>query len=398
MAVLLFLALLALPAAAAEGDDQEVATEGAEEKTLVELPAWLERITLTGTFEADFTWAEHNDVTVKDSDNTTDLFVSTLELGMETHFTDWICGNIILLAEDVGTEDETDVTVDEAFLTFQTESFPLYLTFGKRALPFGVYESHLVQDPMTQDAYETNRVGITVGFTGPSDLDVSATLYKGEEHINHLFDSGLFDTGVVSRSGDATDDLESLILSATIAPFQNDFVYLTLFGAYLSESGRGTKNETLDFGLSFVLPFLENVRLDAEYIKALDREVYAGATGEFEEGVLSLGASYVFVLREREVIGGALFAERKAHTVAEPVELAIRYERFEDDGLADDLGAWSVEHRYGIGGRYTFYQNEVLSAYVGAEYRMTEYRVDSSIKDTMDDENNEVFVRLGLTF
>lgn len=400
LAFLIGAAMIALPARPCpashlSGEPQEEADEGPEFEGL---PEWVKRFTLTGAFEGDFQWSRHADITDKGSDPSSELFISTAELGVEAAFTDWMRGFALLLAEDLGTGDETDVTIDESTLSIEPDGFPLYITMGKRALPFGVFENNLVADPMTQDAYETNRVGLTLGYKVPWGSDISFTVYKGEEQMDHLFESGLFDTENVQRAGEEGDNVESFILSATAYPVED---HLTVFAAYLSEPGRGRRNNTVDVGLSAVppnIPYLVNLRFEAEYMKALQRETFEGLQREFKEGVLSASLAYDFVLRKREVIGGALFRERKAYIVSEPVSIAIRYERFYDDGLAEEVEVWSVEDRMSAGGRYTFYENGVISAYVAGEYRMTDYRVNEALRSEVEDENDELLLRLGLVF
>lgn len=255
--------------------------------------------------------------------------------------------------------------------------------------------NHLVSDPMTQGAYETNRVGVTVGVAGPMGLDLSVTAYKGEEMMAHLFESELFDTDVITRGADpAGDDVSSYIISASFEPVSE---HLTVFGSCISEPGNGNRNNTVGVGLSLGL---DGIRVDGEYMKAIERERYSGFSREFKESVLSLTAAYEFVMREREVIGGALFAERKAHVVAEPLEVALRYEHFDDDGMADASETWSVEDRYSAGARYAFYQDpdSGLAAYAATEFRHTDYRLHPSQASTRADSNNEVFARLGVTF
>lgn len=194
------------------------ATASEDESKAGKIPGWMERVSLTGTIEGDYSWTKHNDLADKASDSTSDLFISTVELGAEVDLTDWFKGSLIFLTEDLGTDDETDVTVDEAVMTLQSEDFPVYLIFGKRAQPFGVFENHLVSDPMTQDAYETNRAGVTAGFSGPAALDLSATVYKGEEMMDHLVEAEL--SSAISRtSHTATDEVNSYILSVSVTPF-----------------------------------------------------------------------------------------------------------------------------------------------------------------------------------
>jgi hypothetical protein len=400
LALLLGTAMIALPARTclATHFEEELPEEADKGIELEGLPGWIKRFTLTGAFEGDFQWARHGEITEKGSDPSSELFISTAELGVEAAFTDWMRGFVLLLAEDLGTEDETDVTIDESTLSIEPEGFPFYITMGKRALPFGIFENSLVADPMTQDAYETNRVGLTLGYAGPWDSEVSFTIYKGEEQMDHLFESGLFDTEAIQRAGEESDNVESFILSATAIPVED---HLTVFASYLSEPGRGRRNNTVSIGASIVppnIPYLVNLRFEAEYMKALQRETFEGLDREFKEGVISASVAYDFVLRKREVIGGALFRERKAYIVSQPVNIAMRYEHFYDDGLSGEVEAWSVEDRMSAGGRYTFYEDGIISAYIAGEYRMTDYRVNEALRPGVEDENDELLLRLGLVF
>ncbi len=58
--------------------------------------------------------------------------------------------------------------------------------------------------------------------TGPS-----LTVYKGEEQMNHLFESGLFDTETVSRTSAG-----SFIISVSAEPVEEALI---LFAGYLSK-------------------------------------------------------------------------------------------------------------------------------------------------------------------
>ncbi|MEJ2191546.1 MAG: hypothetical protein P8Y39_04245 [Nitrospirota bacterium] len=78
--------------------------------------------------------------------------------------------------------------------------------------------------------------------------------------------------------------------------------------------------------------------------------------------------------------------------------LAVRYEHFDDDGLVEAARAWAVRDRMSAGGHYSFYEDGSISAYVEAEYRMTGIKVHPSLRDAVEDENRELFLRLGLTF
>ncbi len=365
-------------------------TAGREEAAAsagTELP---DRVKVEGALEGEYRWMRHGGSSAGDS--ASDLYLRSLELSTGIRLNEWISASSVLISEWIGDElnagDEM-LTVDEAFITLQDEGFPLYIVTGKRTQPFGLFESHLITDPMTQDGYETKRVGLTAGLTGPAGTDLSVTVYKGEEQMNHLFESGLFDTESISRTGGETNDVGSFIVSASASPLEDT---LTIFAAYLSEPGSGGRNETLNAGFNLVPPFLESLRLDAEYMKALRRERYDGAGREFREGVISVAAAYELILREREIIGGGLFEERRAHIVSEPLEVSLRYEYFDDGGLTADTGAWSVKYRFSTGARYSFYNDEPsgLIAFAAVEYRHTGTRAAGK--------NDEFYAKMGINF
>jgi hypothetical protein len=245
---------------------------------------------------------------------------------------------------------------------------------------------------------------VTVGATGPLGLDMSATFYKGAEQMDHLFDSGLF---AAERAGEAVNNVSSYVISAALSPVEDS---LTLFAAYLSEPGAGSRNNTLNVGLSVGMG---NVKLDGEYMKALKRELF-GATVDvglatehfeffnetFKEGVLSATLSYTFNNGDDRDPGGATLEEERSHILEEPLEVALRYESYDDDGLAEKTSSWSAKSRYSLGARYPIFRDEEngLAAYVAAEYRHTDYRLHDTLKDVRADNNREIFVRLGAAF
>lgn len=358
---------------------------------------WTDRVRLSGLLEGEYRWMKHRDASGKSSDSISDLYIRRLELGLEAELTDWIKASSVLNSEWIGDSvngGDEKITVDQAIITLQKEDFPLYLVLGKRVQPFGLFENHLVTDPMTQDAFETKKVGVTIGATGPWGLDVSATLYKGGEQMDHLVESGLFE---MTRAGEPSNSLTSYILSVSLSPLTD---HLTLFAGYLSEPGRGGRNTTMNLGFSASVPGLKELRFNGEYMKALKREKYAGLDEAFKESIFSVTASYIFNNGDREDQGGRTLWERIAHILEEPIELALRYERLNDDGLAEKTASWSAKNRYSGGVRYPFYRDEEkgLAAFAAVEYRYTDYRLHSSLLDIRADDNKEVFVKLGVAF
>jgi hypothetical protein len=252
---------------------------------------------------------------------------------------------------------------------------------------------------MTQDAYETNRVGITVAYSGPMGIELSATAYKGEEMMTHFFESGLFDAGTVARQAEEkSDDLSSFILAGSITPLDGP---LTVSASYLSEPGFGDRNATASVAAHLETEALKGVlRADGEYMKAVSREKYIGFDREFKESVVSVTLAYEFLLSRRKVSGWTLFSGEKTRVVEQPLVIAARYEHFDDDGLSGASQTSTVKDRYGAGANYAFFRDAEsgLTAYVAGEYRHTEYRVPGSQENVAADSNEEAFGRIGVSF
>ncbi len=346
--------------------------------------SWADRITVSGMIESDITRTDKSDFMDRDSDSQTD-YSNTIEFAVEAQIADWITGSMLFLAEDLGTEDEAGVVIDEAIMTFGKDDYPFYAVFGVRGQPFGVYENYLISDPMTQDAYETTGSGITVGVTGPVGLDISATIYKNNDPMGKLFDSGLFETDDTAAEflinpSSADSEISSYIASFSISPIAD---HLSVFASFLSEKGADDKNDTYSVGIDYNCVFIEGLALDAEYFAASKREPYTsdlGVTDTFEESVLSVSAAYA--------LG------------SDPVEIALRYEKFDDDGMAEQTQTWSEKNRFSAGVSYSFFEDEDLgvSAYTALEYRKTEYEISAALNGVALDDNNEVMVKLGVGF
>lgn len=101
--------------------------------------------------------AEGNPIRVKESD----LTLATAALDFHGEFTDWTRSHVLLLWED----GAGPVEVDEAVISLgNPEKFPLSLNVGKLYVPFGVYDSFMIQDPLTLELGETNETAVQIGF------------------------------------------------------------------------------------------------------------------------------------------------------------------------------------------------------------------------------------------
>lgn len=341
-----------------------------KEKKPEEAPKWTDNITLNGAVELDYTYADDSDVsdnTVNDS--TSDLKVGTVELGLGIEFHEAVTGSVVLKAEDIGGSDgaSEDVFVDEAIITLQKQEFPLYFVGGKRTQPFGYFNSNLINDPITQDLYEVSKAGATVGWTpGLLNMDISVTAYRGETLADRAEEAGIGFTRDKSGTYTATNDVSSYIANIT-AYCLNDCMS---FAAYFnSEPGDGDDNETIGGTFHYSIENI-NLDLDAEYIAAVSRE-NVGNDEEAKESAWFLAAAY---------------------QVIDPLQVAIRYEAFDDDVSGNQAG--SLEDRFSLGGTYTLFEKGDFVCNVMAEYRKSNYENVAGA----DDDVNEFFAKIAIEF
>jgi len=378
-------ALLSLPALAATLFAQTAAPPA---------PRWFDKINLSGLLAGEGRWLRTGAGAA--AATTTDLYLRAFEIGVEAGFADWASATVVLNSEWIGDAlngGDAGLVVDEAHLDIAVPHTPVYFVLGKRTQPFGLFETHFVTDPLVQDAYETQAVGLTAGIKAARSTDLSVTIYKGRAQADHLARSGLFDPDAVPPQV-AVDRVDSWIVSGTSSPAGDAW---TVFAALASEPGAGRRMTTFSAGSNLVAPGLKNLQLDAEYMRAMSRENIPGLGRSFRESAFSVTASYQLVVRKRAVLGGGNYRARKSHRQAHPAELAVRFEAFDDGGRAAALGSWSVKNRVSLGGRYTFFEQGGALAALDLEYRRQTLRISPAFEG-LAGASHEVTVRLGLDF
>ncbi|SCZ57544.1 LbtU family siderophore porin [Thiohalomonas denitrificans] len=94
--------------------------------------------------------------------DSSDVVLATVELVAEAQINDWTHAQVAYLFEEDDTEPGE---IDQAILTFgNPERSPFYLSGGRMYVPFGVFESGMVSDPLTLELGETRESALQVGF------------------------------------------------------------------------------------------------------------------------------------------------------------------------------------------------------------------------------------------
>lgn len=110
------------------------------------------------------------EVEATSGEDTSDIAVATAELGFSGQVNDKVSGEVVLLHE-AGEPDPIVVDIATVTLGF---SDSLSLTAGQSYAPFGVFDSHMISEPLTLELAETGATLLQADYTtGP----LTASLY-----------------------------------------------------------------------------------------------------------------------------------------------------------------------------------------------------------------------------
>ncbi len=230
---------------------------------------WSDRITISGVVEVSANTAK-NYAKVSTSDATLD----TVELAIDAQVTDMVSAHVLLLHEEAGNAapGTTEmVDVDEATITLgNTEQFPLYLTAGRMAVPFGNFSSKLINDSLPLQLAETKETAIQVGFladgfygsvytfNGDSKkLSSSDTIDQFGANLGYAgkFEGITLDVGAsFMNSIEDSEGLTAIIPAATLGAIQQhvdgagvhavlEYEGFSLMGEYITATERFTNAE-----------------------------------------------------------------------------------------------------------------------------------------------------------
>jgi hypothetical protein len=270
-----------------------------------------ERLTLSGLLEIEaaaqilhYVGGSH----VADSD----LTVATVQLGLGAKINEMVSGNITVLFE----EDASALDVDEA--TIDLAQGPWSARIGRQYLPFGVYHSHFINDPLTLALGETRETALLTSYSREY-FSLSAFVFNGDVDKNgsenHLGDWGA-----------------SLILTPT---------------------------EGIELGGSFLSDLADS---DAELLSTSTYESRVGGWSAFavlEHGSFGLSAEILGALKDfaaADLDGARPLAWNLevSWSPLEKVELAARYE-----GSSEFSG--QPERQYGVGASWSPTENVTLA-------------------------------------
>jgi len=317
------------------------------------LEKWADKITLSGLIEAEAYYENYDyDTPGKSDDDSSDITLATVELGVDVDITKHVKGHVLFLWEEDDTEP---VDVDEGFITLNgADVVPLYLNVGKLYVPFGNFESHFISDPLTLELGETRESALTVGCVNEW-MDVSVSAFNGD--IDETGEDNHIESYVAAASFSVPEELISNFgIKAGVSYISN----IADSDSLQDEDDDGNEiiigSEVKDYveGLSAFLSisYMDKLFFEFEYLGALD---------EFEAGELLFDDGKEF---QPETWNLEL-----AYAATDRLEVAVKYEG------GDDLGNFLPEDQYGVAVTYGLFENTSLSLeYLHGEFENDDER------------------------
>jgi len=227
-------------------------------------------------------------------DDQSDIVVATGALGLEAMINEWISAEISALYE----ENDTPLEIDTASVMLGPSGGPWSLHAGQFYVPFGVYETTMVSDPLTLELGETRETAIAAGIRrGGFHADLYA--FNGDLEDEDRIDSIGASAGLAATVGGADLTLSAGYLNNLgESDGLEEMVHATNAGGDASEVGAWTASAVVGIG---------EVMLVAEYLAATDAfdatEIpYDGAGAR--PGAWNVEASHAFDLMGRPASAG----------------------------------------------------------------------------------------------
>ncbi len=304
-------------------------------------------VTLHGLLEAEAAYSKPDG-----GDEESDLNLATAELSIETTLNEYIGGHLTLLYEEDDSSDD-DIDVDEAVISLRTsgqffgQSPSLHV--GRMYVPFGMFNSYMISDPLTLELGETQNTTMLIALDG--DIwTLKAGTFNGD----------------ADAAGD-NNNIDSLVVSLEVAAGEN----LNFGTSYISDLAESDNELVQDSTLysssvagvsAFLSAHYGQIGFEAEYLAALE---------DFGSALVATGEDLTGQRPEAWNL-------ELAWIPADKIQIAARYEQAKD--FQDDV------HRYGATASYGLYEHVV----VALEY----LRADTD----KDDPVNLVTAQLALEF
>ena len=217
----------------------------------------VQQVQISGAIDAELGYSnDYADVKGSDID------LATLELGLDVALTDFFSGFALLKWEEDGGEG---VFLDEGGITLgNVDEYGVAVTIGKLYIPFGVYETGMISDPLTLDLGET-REGAIVGEFGRGGFRGAAYTFNsaiGDDADDDMIDAFGVMTGYAYEADAVSVDVS--------AGWISNLTSSGGFSGYLDDAGIVLLDDYTAGATVSVVVNIADFTLIGEYLTTLD--------------------------------------------------------------------------------------------------------------------------------
>lgn len=240
------------------------------------LPSWLN---LSGAIEVEANYSSGYDK-VKDSD----IDLTNVELRIDVPLTDYFSGYALMKWEEDGSEG---VFIDEGGIVLgSVDEYGISVTAGKLYVPFGVFETGMISDPLTLELGETREGAAVVDFGAGGFYGATYTFNSeiGDDADDDMIDAFGVVAGYTYETEEVSIDLSAgwisnLTSSGGFSDYLDD-ASITLLDDYTSGAT-----------ISAIVGF-DDFTLIGEYLTALDDDYLKAEDSKPETWNLELGYGF----------------------------------------------------------------------------------------------------------
>ena len=253
-----------------------------EEAANQRLPSWLK---FSGAIEVEAGYSSGYD-NAKESD----VDLTNVELRTDVPLTDYFSGYALMKWEEDGSEG---VFIDEAGIVLgSVDEYGISVTAGKLYVPFGVFETGMISDPLTLELGETREGAVVVDFGAGGFYGAT---YTFNSEVSDDADDDMIDAfGVVAGYTYETEEI-SIDLSAG---WISNLTSSGGFSDYLDDAGIDLLDDYTAGATVSAIVSMADFTLIGEYLTALDND-YLEAEDD-EPATWNLELDYGFKISEHD--------------------------------------------------------------------------------------------------
>ncbi len=244
---------------------------------------WLSRVEISGVIEVEASYTDdYDDV------QTSDIDLANVELSIDAGLTESVGGFVVLKWEEDGEEG---VFVDEGGITLgNLDVYHYQLSAGKLYVPFGVFETSMISDPLTLELGEVREGAVSIELSG-----------GGFHGAVFAFNSD------VSKTGAADDMIDSWGLSLAYQ-WAGDLLSADLSAGYISNlNASGGFSDTLNTVAEYsagatgsLVVGIADFTLVGEYLTALDDDYLTDSNDQ--PAAWNVEVSYSFAVNDHAAV------------------------------------------------------------------------------------------------